>query len=71
MDILFYGGGNIAQAVIKGLIASGYEKKQVKFLDRNKSNRKTLSGFDIKECKSLGMEDHFDLIILCVSQRMQ
>jgi pyrroline-5-carboxylate reductase len=69
MDILFYGGGNIAQAVIKGLIASGYEKKQVKFLDRNKSNRKTLSSFDIKECKSLGMEDHFDLIILCVKPK--
>ena len=69
MDILFYGGGNIAQAIIKGLIASDYERKQIKFLDRNKSNRKTLSGFGIKECQSLRIEDRFDLIILCVKPK--
>ena len=69
MDILFYGGGNIAQAIIKGLIASDYEKKQIKFLDRNKSNRKTLGGYGIKECQSLRIEDRFDLIILCVKPK--
>ena len=28
-NIVFYGGGNIAQAVIEGLIKSGYEKNKI------------------------------------------
>ena len=28
-DILFYGGGNIAQSVIEGLIKSGYPKNNI------------------------------------------
>ena len=40
--IVFYGSGNISQALISGLISSGYKKSFIEFIDRNKINsRKT------------------------------
>ena len=40
--IVFYGSGNISQALISGLISAGYKKNLIEFIDRNKINsRKT------------------------------
>ena len=40
--IVFYGSGNISQAIASGLISSGYDKNLIEFIDRNKINsRKT------------------------------
>ena len=40
--IVFYGSGNISQALISGLISSGFKKSFIEFIDRNKINsRKT------------------------------
>ena len=40
--IVFYGSGNISQALISGLISSGFKKSFIEFVDRNKINsRKT------------------------------
>ena len=69
MNILFFGGGNIAQAIITGLISSDYEKELIQFIDRNKANKKTLKGLGIKESNSLQVGDNFDLIILCVKPK--
>ena len=40
--IVFYGSGNISQALISGLLSAGYKKNLIEFIDRNKINsRKT------------------------------
>ena len=36
----FYGGGNIAQAFIEGLLRSGYEKNKIFYVDRNQEIKK-------------------------------
>ena len=36
--IVFYGSGNISQAILSGLISSGYGKNLIEFVDRNKIN---------------------------------
>ena len=36
--IVFYGSGNISQAILSGLISSGYDKNLIEFIDRNKIN---------------------------------
>ena len=36
--IVFYGSGNISQALISGLISAGYKKNLIEFIDRNKIN---------------------------------
>jgi pyrroline-5-carboxylate reductase len=33
-NIVLYGGGNIAQAVIEGLIKSGYKTNKIFYIDR-------------------------------------
>ena len=38
-NIAFYGGGNISQAVIEGLIFSGLSPKNIFFVDRNTKNQ--------------------------------
>ena len=42
MKIAFYGGGNIAQAFIEGLLKSGYKKNNIFYVDRNPKNQKLL-----------------------------
>ena len=40
--IVFYGSGNISQALIAGLISAGFNKNLIEFIDRNNTNsRKT------------------------------
>ena len=42
MNIVFYGGGNIAQAFIEGLINSGYKRNNIFYIDRNIKNKTQL-----------------------------
>ena len=42
-DIVFFGGGNIAQALIAGLTSNGVEKKKIFFIDRNTLNQKKIA----------------------------
>ena len=66
-NIVFFGGGNIAQSIIKGLISSGYNKKNIFFVDRNSSNQKALNQLGIK--KLSGIENKIDLHILAVKPK--
>mgnify|MGYP005699166381 CR=1 FL=1 len=36
--LIFFGAGNISQAVISGLVNSGYSKKDIFYIDRNQAN---------------------------------
>jgi pyrroline-5-carboxylate reductase len=65
--ILFYGGGNIAQSVIEGLIKSGFPKKNIYFIDRNPSNQKKLKKLKIR--KFVGDANEIDFFILCVKPK--
>ena len=65
--ILFYGGGNIAQSVIQGLIKSGFSKKNIYFIDRNLSNQKILKKLKIR--KFAGDANEIDFFILCVKPK--
>jgi Pyrroline-5-carboxylate reductase len=49
MKIAFYGGGNIAQAFIEGLLKSGYKKNNIFYVDRNPKNQKLLKKLKIKK----------------------
>ena len=66
-NILFYGGGNIAQSVIEGLIKSGFSKKNICFIDRNLSNQKKLKKLKIR--KFAGDANEIDFFILCVKPK--
>ena len=48
-NIVLYGGGNIAQAVIEGLIKSGYKTNKIFYIDRNIKNQKKLKRLRIKK----------------------
>ena len=39
-NIVLYGGGNIAQAIIEGLIKSGYKTNKIFYIDRNIKHQK-------------------------------
>ena len=65
--ILFYGGGNIAQAIISGLLSSGLNKNSIFYIDRNKANQLKLKKLGIK--KYVASDDAIDLIILCVKPK--
>jgi Pyrroline-5-carboxylate reductase len=68
MNIVFYGGGNIAQAFIEGLLRSGYEKNKIFYVDRNPRNKKILKKLQIRSLdnqKSLKV----DLFFLAVKPK--
>ena len=48
MNIVFYGGGNIAQAFIEGLINSGYKQNNIFYIDRNLKNKNKLKKLKIR-----------------------
>ena len=65
--ILFYGGGNIAQAIISGLLSSGLNKNSIFYIDRNKANQLKLKKLGIK--KYVASDDAIDLVVLCVKPK--
>ncbi len=64
-NIAFYGGGNISQAVIEGLISSGFNKDNIFFIDRNVVNQKKLKKLKIKKINN---KSKIDLFILAVKE---
>ncbi len=66
-NIAFFGGGNIAQSIIKGLINSGYCTKNIFFVDRNSNNQKALKKLGIK--KLSGAKHKIDIYILAVKPK--
>ena len=50
--IVFFGAGNIAQALIEGMISNGHNKNNILFIDRNTQNSKKLKKIGIKEFNS-------------------
>ena len=66
--IVFYGGGNIAQANIKGLISSGLKKQDILFIDRNINNKEMLNKIGIKEF-SLDQKFDVEFFILAVKPK--
>ena len=66
--IVFFGAGNIAQSIILGLISSGYEKENILFIDRNRSNQNILKKLGIKKYTN-SYEDEIDLFIIAVKPK--
>ena len=66
--IIFYGAGNISQALIEGLISAGYDKKYIYFVDRNKSNTKKLTKIGIKKINHDSIQAT-DLVFLAVKPK--
>ena len=56
MNIVFYGGGNIAQAVAKGFMLSTLETDNIFYIDRNKKNQDKLKKLQIKNFKNESIE---------------
>ena len=67
-NILFFGGGNIAQSVIEGLIKSGYKRNNIFFIDRNTKNKNKLKKLKIKEF-SKDKSDQISFCFLCVKPK--
>ena len=66
-NLAFFGGGNIGQSIIEGLINSGYSSKNIFFVDRNSNNQKALKKLGIK--KLSGAKNKIDLYILAVKPK--
>ena len=66
-NIVFFGGGNIAQSIIKGLIDSGYCKTNIFYVDRNDKNQKKLKKLGIKKLSSKNKK--IDLFVLSVKPK--
>lgn len=67
-NIVLFGGGNIAQAIIEGLVKSGYKRNKIFYIDRNTKNQKKLSKLRIKNFKNYSSEK-IDLFILAVKPK--
>ena len=66
-NILFFGGGNIAQALISGLLLNGMSNKNVFFVDRNPTNQKKLNSLKVKSLKKSNSD--IDIVILSVKPK--
>ena len=66
-NILFFGGGNIAQALISGLLLNGMSNKNIFFVDRNPLNQKKLSNLKVKSLKKSNSD--IDIVILSVKPK--
>ena len=66
-NILFFGGGNIAQALISGLLLNGMSNKNIFFVDRNPLNQKKLNSLKVKSLKKSNSD--IDIVILSVKPK--
>ena len=67
-NIAFYGGGNISQAMIEGLIYSGFSHKNIFFIDRNAKNQNKLKKLKVRSLKS-DQKVNIDLFFLAVKPK--
>ena len=67
-NIAFYGGGNISQAVIEGLIFSGLSPKNIFFVERNTKNQNKLKKLKVRSLKT-NQKVKIDLFILAVKPK--
>ena len=67
-NIAFYGGGNISQAMIEGLIYSGFSYKNIFFIDRNAKNQNKLKKLKVRNLKS-DQKVKIDLFFLAVKPK--
>ena len=70
MKVCFIGGGNIAQAIIEGMLKANFPPKEIICVERNQEKIALLKDKEI-EVKSLAClsEDAFDLIVLAVKPK--
>ena len=70
MKICFLGCGNIAQAIINGLLKSGMQPSNIACIERNEQRVKSLRAQDLQiiELENLASLD-FDLIVLAVKPK--
>ena len=70
MNVCFVGCGNIAQAMIDGLIRSGVSSSSINCIERNKRKVELLKEKNLKviELDNLATEN-FDLVILSVKPK--
>ena len=66
--LVFFGAGNISQAIIDGLIKSGYSKEYISYVDRNKSNSLKLRKQRIKKYSTENAKSS-DIFILAVKPK--
>ena len=70
MNVCFVGCGNIAQAIIEGLIRSGVSPSRINCIERNKRKVELLKEKNLKviELDNLAKEN-FDLVVLSVKPK--
>ena len=66
--LVFFGAGSISQAVIDGLIESGYSKENISYVDRNKSNSLKLNKQKIKKYSTEDAKSS-DIFVLAVKPK--
>ena len=66
-NIAFFGGGNISQAVIEGLLISGFKKNNIFYIERNPINQKKLKKLKINNLKKNNTK--IDLFIIAVKPK--
>jgi len=66
-NIAFYGGGNISQAVIEGLLNSGFKKNNIFYIERNPINQRKLRKLKINNLKTNNTK--IDLFIIAVKPK--
>tara|TARA_B100000029_G_scaffold78365_3_gene69852 strand:- start:7777 stop:8562 length:786 start_codon:yes stop_codon:yes gene_type:complete len=70
MKLCFYGCGNIAQAIIKGLIKDDFHAKNILVIERNPKHKRFITGNKLRAIQTNHIAQHKpDLIILCVKPK--